>query len=72
MTRGLKRVSILLAGFGLVATSAAQNVLETAGLRVELDGRGAITKLIDPRTGSSNRRVSGGGKKYGLSPSREG
>jgi hypothetical protein len=54
MTRGMKRVSILLAGFGLVATSTAQNVLETAGLRVEVDGRGAIMKLVDRRTGRNH------------------
>ena len=54
MTRGMKKVSILLLGFGLVATSAAQNVLETAGLRVEVDGRGAIMKLVDRRTGRNH------------------
>jgi len=32
--------------------SAAQTVLETSGLRVEVDGRGAIMKLVNRRTNS--------------------
>ncbi|MBP7707553.1 MAG: hypothetical protein KA243_09950 [Candidatus Aminicenantes bacterium] len=49
----VKAVVILVLGLGLVGASraAAQTVLESAGLRLEIDGRGAIARLADPRTG---------------------
>ncbi len=72
MTSGAKFVPVLLLGLGLVSRTAAQNVLETAGLRLEVDGRGAIVKLVDPRSGRDHApagrpgylvRVKSGGRE---------
>ena len=72
MTSGARIVPVLLLGLGLVSGAAAQNVLETAGLRLEVDGRGAIVKLVDPRSGRDHApagrpgylvRVKSGGRE---------
>ncbi len=72
MTSGAKFVTVLLLGLGLVSGAAAQNVLETSGLRLEVDGRGAIVKLVDPRSGRDHApagrpgylvRVKSGGRE---------
>ena len=75
MTSGARIVPVVLLGLGLVSGAAAQNVLETAGLRLEVDGRGAIGKLIDPgAAGITPRRaapdISSGSSAAAASSSR--
>lgn len=50
---GRRAKAAMVLGLGLVCASrtAAQTVLKSAGLRLELDGRGAVVRLADPRTG---------------------
>ncbi len=53
MRTRVKAVLVLALVLAGASRAATQTALECAGLRLEIDGRGAIARLADPRTGRS-------------------